>query len=94
MKRAARLENLTRAHERISGTELRLRDDIARTRETAAAEASAHEKADRDLLRRLEDLSVGGLEFGLAGIAWGIIRNTLTTFPGGVAALLHSVLGQ
>ncbi len=85
-------QNFRKASERIEVVQNEVRTVADALRLEAGAMRQSHEEAHKELRRRLEDFSVGSVDFELAGVFWVVIGGALTTFPAEIALRLAIII--
>lgn len=81
-------EDVRRINERIAAAEVKIQTESTERRRAIEEARASSEEAVRKVSERLEDLSVGGLNFEAVGVAWLIVGNVVTTFPDFIAKLI------
>ena len=79
-------EKLEIAEKSISDTQNKLKEEVRRLEEAGRSEQTERQRSDRELQRKLEDFSVGGLHLESMGLFWLIFGIVLGTIPGEIAA--------
>ena len=85
-------QNVRQASERTEVVRREVRSVADALRLEAGAMRESHEEAQKELRRRLEDFSVGSVDFELAGVFWVVIGGALTTFPAEIASGLARII--
>jgi hypothetical protein len=81
-------ENLRLIEGRMNSFREEARNSVEVLRSETTTERSVQHEAHVELSTRLEDLSVGGLDFEAAGVVWVIAGSALTTFPAELSTLV------
>ncbi len=81
-------ENVKQLRHKMDTEVQELRRDLAAAKESIQRERAEREAADKEALRTIEEVGIGGLHLEMVGLCWLFLGIMGTSIPDGITALL------